>query len=77
MCSIFWNEGIVRFLMFDKFSPLCTDTYNLIIIYSAFVDQNKIELYAQNRSKFLTKGKGSSFKDAVKQIDEYISNPMV
>lgn len=50
---------------------------NIFKIYSGFVDNDKIEQYAQNRTKFLAKGKGSSFKDAVRQIDEYISDPMV
>lgn len=44
---------------------------------SGFVDQSKVESYTANRQKFVSKGKGTDFKIAVQQMDEYISNPTV
>lgn len=46
-------------------------------IFSGFVDNDKIESYESNRERFITKGKGLDFKDAVKKMDEFISNPTV
>ncbi|XP_031621913.1 uncharacterized protein LOC116339963 [Contarinia nasturtii] len=40
-----------------------------------FVDRDKIEDYTQNREKFIGKGRGSDFKYAVNQMDNYISDP--
>lgn len=53
--------------------------YSLIIfiIFSGFVEPKLVEDYSGNRLKFVGKGKGASFHDAVQKMDEYISNPMV
>lgn len=51
--------------------------YSFKPIYSGFVDKDKIVHYGQNRAKFISKGRGLDFKNAVTQIDEYISDPMV
>lgn len=42
-----------------------------------FVDLDKVENYSKNRLKFIAKGKGAQFADAVKKMDEYISDQMV
>lgn len=46
-------------------------------IHSGFVDADMVEKYSENRGKFISKGKGNDFKLAVKQMDEYISDPTV
>lgn len=51
--------------------------YTFKRIYSGFVDVDKIVPYEQNREKFIAKGRTLDFKNAVTQIDEYISDPMV
>lgn len=42
-----------------------------------FVDSDKIVDYKENREKFTKKGRGFAFKDAVKKMDEFISDPVV
>lgn len=49
----------------------------MISFDSGFIDQAKILDYRNHRAKLISKGKGSSFLDAVKRIDEYISDPVV
>lgn len=44
---------------------------------SGFVDHDKIECYETNRERFISKGRGLDFNDAVKKMDEFISNPSV
>lgn len=48
-----------------------------IFIISAFIDKDKIEDYETHREKFVVKGRGLGFKIAVKQMDEFKSNPTV
>lgn len=43
--------------------------------FSGFVDIDKIENYSEHRGKFVLKGRGTAFKTAVKQMDDYISHP--
>lgn len=40
-----------------------------------FVDVNKVENYLEHREKFIKKGRGAPFKDAVYQMDQFIENP--
>lgn len=49
----------------------------MISFDSGFIDQDKILNYSSHRAKLISKGKGSSFIDAVKKMDEYISDPVV
>lgn len=42
-----------------------------------FVSRNNIVSYASNRSTFVQKGKGVLFKQAVENMDQYISNPQL
>lgn len=41
------------------------------------MDSNKILHYADNRTKYVSKGKGADFRRAVKEMDEYISDKKV
>lgn len=45
--------------------------------FSGFVDQDKIKTYEDNRQNFFSKGRGVGFTKAVKDMDEYLSNPKV
>lgn len=45
--------------------------------FSGFVDQDKIKNYQDNRDTFVSKGRGIEFMKAVKNMDEYLSNPKV
>lgn len=51
--------------------------YLIFIIFSGFVDSDKVVDYNDNRSKYVSKGKGFDFTEAVKKIEEYISDPVV
>lgn len=44
---------------------------------SGFVDRENILNYSSNRERLVNRRKGEDFANAVKQMDEYISNPMV
>lgn len=39
--------------------------------------RESIEEYEKNREKFMNKRRGKDFKDAVTEMDEFISNPVV
>lgn len=45
--------------------------------FSGFVDQDKIKNYLDNRETFVSKARGVGFMKAVKDMDEYSSNPKV
>lgn len=44
---------------------------------SGFVDSCLIKNYEKNREKYVEKGRGMAFKEAVKQMDEIIADPKV
>lgn len=44
------------------------------IFCSGFVSSERIVNYSANREKFIKKGKGNDFRNAVKEMDEYLSN---
>lgn len=45
--------------------------------FSGFVDSGKLLNYSENRAKYISKGKGASYTDAVRKIDGFILNPVV
>lgn len=45
--------------------------------HSAYVDNDKIENYQENRAKYVAKYKSSAFANAVEQMDKFISDPIV
>lgn len=47
------------------------------IIYSGFVDSCQVQNYENNREKYIGKGRGFAFKEAVKQMDQIIADPKV
>jgi hypothetical protein len=51
----------------------------LTIFYfqSGFVQREFIEEYEKNRAKFMNKRRGKDFKDAVIEMDEFISDSVV
>lgn len=77
MCIVFRDKRIVSTLPSTQICIKFANLYHMILIYSGLVDNDKIESYSINREKFISKGKGSDFKMAVKHMDEYLSNPMV
>lgn len=59
--------------MFKKFVQyFCFQNVN-----SGFVDGDMVVSYSEHRAKYVSKGKGNDFKLAVRQMDEYISDPNV
>lgn len=48
-----------------------------ILISSGSVPIENILGYVQNRSKYVTKGRGYDFQEAIKECDSYITNPQV
>lgn len=44
---------------------------------SGFVLENNIEGYVDGRSKYVEKGKGPEFKQAVQEMDDYLRSPTV
>lgn len=46
-------------------------------IYSGFIESNNIEDYLPNREKYLNKGRGSDYKNAIAKIDEFLADPLV
>lgn len=46
-------------------------------IFSGFIDEHYIVDYIENREKYIKKGRGRDFKDAVARMDEYIQDPLV
>lgn len=81
MRTIFWEQRIVRTItIFTKIFILyctCNGLKKLVSNFSGFVQRTKINDYTQNREKFVKKGRGEAFREAVKRIDEFISNPIV
>lgn len=73
MCSIFRNEKFVGDSV--KENTIC----NLMIcaIFSGIIDEHYIVDYIENREKYIKKGRGRDFKDAVARMDEYIQDPLV
>lgn len=49
----------------------------MLTFFSGFVEPDKIETYIENRSKYTARGRGAVFSDAVKQMEDYISDPVV
>lgn len=45
--------------------------------HSGFVLKNNIEDYVQNRAKYIDKGKGPGFKQAVQEMDDFLKDPTV
>lgn len=41
------------------------------------MEKKYIEDYERNREKYITKGKGADFREAIRRIDEYLSDPEV
>lgn len=70
LCDLLWHETFVSKL--NNFN-VGSSIYG-IFQFSGFIEPRKIESYNENRSKYVAKGKGSVFHDAVKQIEEYVSD---
>lgn len=49
----------------------------MLLRFSGFVDIDKIENYSEHREKFVSKGRGTAFVNAVNQMDDYISHPNI
>lgn len=47
------------------------------MFYSGFVDVDKILDYREHREKFIKKGRGVTFRDAIVKMDQFIANPQV
>lgn len=45
--------------------------------YSAFVETRNVCGYFPNRDKYIKKGRGNEFTNAVKECDEFVSDPTV
>lgn len=45
--------------------------------YSGLVDLDKVFLYTAHREKYIAKGRGSDFIDAVKSLENYMSDRTV
>lgn len=69
------HQTIVRKLV--QFSLLNVFYLILINFNSGFVEFSKLQAYEENRTKFIRKGHGKAFTDAVKQIDDFIADPKV
>lgn len=50
---------------------------NNIYSNSGFVLENNIEEYVTSRAKYVDKGKGPEFKQAVHEIDNFLKDPTV
>lgn len=50
--------------------------YN-VTIFSGLVDLDKVLFYTAHREKYISKGKGSDFHDAVKCLEEFMSDRTV
>lgn len=75
MRHFFRHKAIVSDSSFIKSE---SDSFLLSTLnFSGFVDLDKVEDYSTNRLKFMAKGKGKAFTDAVRKIDEYSSDAMV
>lgn len=48
-----------------------------MINFSGLVDLDKVLLYTVNREKYIAKGRGKDFFDAVQSLDDYMSDRMV
>lgn len=54
------------------------NSYNCILnLFSGVVDNDKIENYVEQREKYASKWENQCFKNAVKQMDEYMSDRIV
>lgn len=75
LCFVLRNQRIVGLILY-KWKKIAYSFFSSSK-NSGFVDQKKVENYIVNRQKFVSKGRGTDFKIAVQQMDEYISNPTV
>lgn len=46
-------------------------------IFSGIIEKDNIKDYVQNRDQLVKKGRGAAFREAIKQMDEFISDPNV
>lgn len=45
--------------------------------FSGMVERDKIKDYVKNREQMVKKGRGATFCEAIRQMDEFISDPNV
>ena len=75
MRAFLWNKTIVRPHSIENF--ILNKKKLICFVFSGFVGSDKVKDYLAHREKFAKIGRGTGFNDAVKKIDEYISNPSV
>lgn len=75
MCPFLRNEKLVSGFFTDS---ICEYFHiHFTLIYSGFIEANNIEDYLPNREKYLNRGRGSDYKNAIAKIDEFLTDPLV
>lgn len=62
----------------SQFDQNCLSfSLGLTSTYSGFIDSKNIEDYVSNREKYIDRGKGIDFRNAIGKIDDFVSDPEV
>lgn len=48
-----------------------------LLHHSGFVENDRVKDFSKNREKFVKKGRGAVFNEALEQMDQFISDPVV
>lgn len=75
MRSFFRNKAIVSAHSLQNF--IKNEEKITCFDFSGFVGSDKVKDYLTHREEYAKIGRGTGFDDAVKKMDEYISNPLV
>lgn len=77
MRTFLWIKKLVSVLFYLTLVLFIIILLFLICTYSGFIDADKMESYLKYREKFVKKGKGKNFQDAVQKCDQFLENPSV
>lgn len=74
---IFFGSKELWVFLYKKLTIIYFKPNKITLYFSGLVDNDKIKDYAEHREKMLKKGRGAPFNNAVKQMEEYMSNRVV
>lgn len=76
LCILLWNKEFVS--DFSSFLPRNGHRFcKMYIHFSGFPSIQNVCSYFQHRDKYSKTGRGDDFKSALKQCEEYLSDPVV
>lgn len=81
LCVLFWHKKLVSRLIIKSEKKINQNIYEKKIVntnnFSGLVDLDKVLVYTTHRAKYIPKGRGPDFANAVKSLEEYMSDRVV